>query len=365
MLLQTIDDLIKATAKPNPVNIAGYGRESTHKGYLSWIFNGDRWEGASAAFLAICKESKMSPLPFRIIKKISCEWEWKLAKRRKVDLVVFVETDTGKYAVPIELKTDSGQSGENQFEIMSGGQIDGYEIPLRLIFALGSAAVQDFKDIGKFIKLSNEDLLKAFADWKPEGFFGDWIESLSIEAARKAHGPEVYRRCVSKDNPTLRYNNCGYRTYDHLMYYVLDHVRLKIGDSLGDRFLWTLYSGGYNAVLNFDRRWKLRGLKAWVFFEFNNSTFVMKIQNQDSDKERIRQLLHLVRTNAVEWYPANLTPVPPRSNKLDATWLSVLYWNLNIEDADAVGEMISSVINHTIREGPLTDQLESLQPMRF
>ena len=33
----------------NPVEVAGYGRESTHKGYLTWLLNSEHWNDARKA----------------------------------------------------------------------------------------------------------------------------------------------------------------------------------------------------------------------------------------------------------------------------------------------------------------------------
>jgi hypothetical protein len=348
--INTPEDLRAASKEHNPVNIAGYGRESTHKGYLSYILNPqERWNGAEDVFLALVRATKSGNEAITEAKNIECEWEQRLGKRRKVDLLVSFFSRGENMAVPVELKTDRGPSGDKQFEELSKGQVDGCNIPLRLVLLLGAASVQDFKlgvEGKKFVRLKPTDIVKALTPLIPEEpkFLKDWVEAVKMEAARRELAHEVYRLCA--DNEDDLYWQYGYRSESHLMYYVLDRVRDAVAKHLTGP--WELYSGGYNTVLNLqdgDKSWiKLRDINASAFFEFNDDWFVLKIWNKEEDKQSLKKWLDDFRKDAKSIETTPEVEKPGRTT-LGKTWLSVVRWKINFHDLDKVGMQVQNIIN--------------------
>ena len=101
----TLPDLAQKESEGNPVVVAGYGRESTHKGYLHWILTSYRWPGAKQAACLLAKH-----LGFEIdenkITLSECLWERHLGNKT-IDLVLTLyENETRLFKLPIELKTD-------------------------------------------------------------------------------------------------------------------------------------------------------------------------------------------------------------------------------------------------------------------
>ena len=54
---ESLEQLRVAEMAENPVVIAGAGRESTHKGYLSWILSSEKWGGATALVSSLLEHS--------------------------------------------------------------------------------------------------------------------------------------------------------------------------------------------------------------------------------------------------------------------------------------------------------------------
>ena len=101
----SVEALREAVLKDNPVNIAGYGHESTHRGYLMHLFNRPD-VGLAASVLRSLYSRAFETLPGFLSRdpdKICCCCEQPLGNRRRVDLLV----KWGDHKLPIELKVDS------------------------------------------------------------------------------------------------------------------------------------------------------------------------------------------------------------------------------------------------------------------
>ena len=104
----------------NPVEVAGYGRESTHKGYLTWLLNSEHWNDARKAIHLLVDSASITwPKEndrYRKIaenwknkspKKFQCEYECRIGdKNSKVDLLL-CPNNGNNVNLPIELKTDT------------------------------------------------------------------------------------------------------------------------------------------------------------------------------------------------------------------------------------------------------------------
>ncbi len=182
----------------NPVEIAGYGRESTHKGYLTWLLDTGHWEGAAQA---ICRlvEAALPEWPdhhrasaHRWIQRPP-DAVYTLFEQRvgngKVDLLVMDGNDDNRALLPIELKTDSAIR-EDQLTRMSA---EGSP-PIGLVLLLGSSAVRDIPEIegrGRFAHLTLEKVINAWHDLDMPRPGRDWLEALRNEQTRLARAFEV------------------------------------------------------------------------------------------------------------------------------------------------------------------------------
>ena len=128
----------------NPVEVAGYGREGTHKGYLTWLLNTWRWPGARDGLRRLVERAQWPSDSRRehatqwvhsFPREFWCEYERRFGSG-KIDLLVQAENGAN---LPIELKTDS-VADEDQLARMSS---DPGNFPFGLILCLGSTAVRD------------------------------------------------------------------------------------------------------------------------------------------------------------------------------------------------------------------------------
>ena len=354
--MKTLADLKKAWDAGNPVNIAGYGRETTHKGYLSWMLNERRWNRAGEAVRALCKAAGAPLGSGAGIKDVTTDWEYRLASRRKVDLLTTFTLNGKPMAIPIELKTDRGPSGEDQLMQMSQGTVGGATTATRIAMTLGAACVQRIK-LGAFKRLGPRDVLKALGPLgtgAPE-FVRDWLQAVETEAARRDLAMAMYK-CPPGPNASLW--DHGYRAGSHVLYYVFDHVREHLRTAAPQLKKWNLYSGGYNAVLNLEtapHSWvKLKGMEVSAFFEFNDRWFVLKIQNKEKRKPVVRKLIADLR-NDIAARPLSGIPKTehPRSNKLDSTWLSVARWHFDLDDTARICRDVPAIVKGYGRPGVL------------
>ncbi len=230
-------------------------------------------------------------LDFEELKYADCEYERRI-DTHKVDLQVRLCKESGagdRYLLPIELKADSGPSGEKQFPEMSV-HLSKHEGYLQgLVFCLGSGSVQDH-NWGQFRMLGPDGLLQRWMPYYEQGFeyFKNWMQALAIEIARRKLAPEVHRLNKEQRECFWQY---GFRSYKHLMYYVYAGFRdyLKVTDCLAK---WSIYDGGYNAVMNLvegPESWReipgLPGVK-W-YFEFNDDRFCLRLEQKSDDAEAV------------------------------------------------------------------------------
>ena len=150
----------------SPVELAGYGREAVHKGYLNWIFDSRRWTGARDALICLADHAIWEDVK----KKDAIKWFRKLGQnlqtkneakvgRRRVDIGIECTNDDGEIVlVPMELKVDSGLSSDDQLTDMVPANSDNFG----LVLALGSTALREDVELGGFGWLTPESIVEAF-----------------------------------------------------------------------------------------------------------------------------------------------------------------------------------------------------------
>ena len=356
---ETLDELYHEEKRGNPVVIAGYGRESTHKGYLSWILDSSRWERAVDLLASLIRQldalgNAQSGLELKVAST-DCMSEVRFGKR-KVDLLLNVQSQNSKQQLPIELKTDSGPTDEKQFGHMSDYAQSLSDCPGCLLLCLGSTSVQDY-DWGSFRPLTPERLLEIWSQYYQAGpqYFKDWMNALALEVARKRLAHQVYLQ--NRENHG-GYKGYGYRSYEHLMYYVYFQFREHLKNE-SVPLDWTIYSGGYNAVMNLtspEQSWRtIKGLKdvRW-YFEFNNDRFLLKLKQKSEDIESVRQwaercqeLMELVEVSS------HLKPVPKRGGGWKKGWPAVVYWETDFTDFKKLSADVSIILERFGANGVL------------
>ncbi|WP_428097607.1 hypothetical protein [Candidatus Rariloculus sp.] len=233
----------------NPVELAGHGRESTHKGYLTWLLNTSHWPAANHALIRLV-EAAVPHWPDR--HRVSGRrWIqrcpdnlYTLYEQRvgngKVDLIVRAGDGDDRDLLPIELKTDSAV-GSDQLTRMS---VEGSRA-IGLVLLLGSSAVRDdilpqMEGRGCFAPLTLEQIIDAWQDLEvpPPGI--DWLEALKHEQTRLTRAFQI--------GPDRRH--WAYRDRKHLSYALLASVKKELHNRHSEFGSWKLYDGGYNTVLN-------------------------------------------------------------------------------------------------------------------
>ena len=86
----------------NPVDVAGYGRESTHKGYLAWMLDQRRWPAAPEAMCRLIEAAdwgdRATP-PANFAEPLRSDYEVRLGKSR-VDLYVMGRSEDPRWQAP-------------------------------------------------------------------------------------------------------------------------------------------------------------------------------------------------------------------------------------------------------------------------
>ena len=335
---------------PNPVEVAGYGRESTHKGYLTWILNRDS-RGMAIKFLCELINNlgdRQEKKWLSGIQSIHTEYEKRLGKR-KIDLIVTAKTSERKIKIPIELKTDSDPDPKQLEDYLKECRDKPDEYGPVVLMLLGSSSVhrvfsdyeaKKFKDL---LIIRPEDIIKASEVIINDGFqpFKDWIDAIKLEIERRKMAGDALTDYVQTHDPnkTDRFWLCGYRSLKHVYYYFYYHLKNFFDKNLGD-YGWNIYDGGYNAVMNFDKNnWYPIALKTddpslenigW-FFEFNDSHFVMKIRNpyikENACKDEIRNEINSLQTK-MKSVDCSLKPVYPKGNRCSYMWLTIARWDV-------------------------------------
>ena len=316
----------------NPVEVAGYGREATHKGYLTWLLNTWHWSGAREGLKRLVKEAKW-PSGSRcedaenwhnFPKEFWCEYERRVGNGN-VDLLVRAECGS---KLPIELKTDS-VARDGQLKKMSSDQ-ENY--PFGLILCLGSSAVRDDRvdKYGCFALVTLDTILDGWKDLissmpRPGR---DWIESLRHEQLRLTNAFDL------TPDQRKRWWDYGYRTDKHLSYALLSSVRKTLNDKHDDLGTWELYDGSYNTVLNLvhdDWSWRsVAGGNAEFYWEFNNENLFLKIHPcEDRDEQIAREWVEETKEKVREGYPGFKEGIRARKvGKERPQSISVVKWEL-------------------------------------
>ena len=345
----------------NPVEVAGHGRGTTHKGYLTWLLNSGRWGDKKDARKAIdllvdsasitCPENDSYQEIAQNWKRdfpesFWCEYERGIGdKKSRVDLLLCTNPENNM-TLPIELKVDD-KLEYDQLEKYSSGRED----EIGLVFLLGSSSVRDdsFHNVGCWKWITINDILTAweclYESMPPRG--KEWYDSLKNELLRLNCAFEIknYDRsiCDSNDFGWWKY---GYRSEKHLYYSRLHSVKeiLNINGKFGK---WALYDGGYNTVLNLNY-FRKNSEYSWVrvpgrednyYWEFNDNKLVLKVEyakenGDDGIRTWIREKKLSIKESGIVW-PGDVTPHSPPSR--GGKWyISVFQWILPFDSAQSV-----------------------------
>lgn len=338
----------------NPVEVAGFGREAVHKGYLQWALNTDHWADAPRALTALLRaavapeegsaESAAAPIP-SVPESLHCLHEQKVG-RRKVDLKAQGRGDGGSFSVAIELKVDA-PPGKNQFRDMSAG-LNGSP---GIVLLLGTSALRthswDEVDFVAFRTLTPSQILAAWERLEEEAPppVQDWLSALRHEETRLHRVMELGR--AARETTWLAN---GFRSPKCVWYAVLNQVRTPLSRRGLGR--WSLYDGGHNSVLNLsshDNLWhpiaSVPGLEA--YFEFNDGELWLKVRLRGDEAEGRGWIQsYQARALALEGLPAHLPrPEKPRRARKGSTWVGVLAWKgLTFDDLDEVADLTAQIV---------------------
>ena len=328
----------------NPVEVAGYGRESTHKGYLSWMLNTSHWPGARQALRLLLERAiwpgeedrQRAMMWFQTLPdQFQCGCE-KPVGGRKVDLLVAANDDGTSPDLPIELKVDSGP-GDKQFAEMSKAR-NGRPA---LVLLLGTGAIRDEPEgFGVFGILRPKAILDAWRDLQGPQPVSDWIQALEHEVLRLGHPFDLPREYQRRDQDLGR---LGYRSDKHIWYARLAAVRDVMTTASPFGAPWTLYDAGYNTVLNLSLcRWSQVTVAAGVkaYWEFNDGNLVLKVEQREADAPA-RAWLSQYQQKAASIPCPHRPEARPKKAKAGSRWISVLSWKITFRDphhvaADAI-----------------------------
>ena len=166
----------------------------------------------------------------------------------------------------------------------------------------------------------------------------DWIDSLNCEEDRKSN---VLRYIGQSGNPwNIEFlREKGYRLWFPLYYYIYNKMRERSKRSRA----WQIYSGSNNAVMNLwsdDGDTKTgwipkneKGFDYYLYWEFNNEDFILKIALDNKNKmdksilNNLRQKIIAICKN-VNNYGGNGT-----QNRY-GDYVSVYKWSFNFQNRD-------------------------------
>ena len=364
----------------NPVELAGYGRESTHKGYLTWMLDTGRWRQAREAIqrlvhVAWTRKHRPrtltadggpqawweAPEPPTVPASFWTEFERPLGKR-KVDLMIMTnDGGTKKVWGALELKTDS-PPGKNQFVKMSKC----LEGKPALVINLGSMSVRDDGShtggYADFAVIRPRDILEAWTPLDKPTPVAQWLEALAHEVWRLENAFHLTR--AERKSWWI----WGYRSPKHLHYALLQAVRENLHRRHPDIGTWQLFDGGHNTVLNLQRcpySWiALKdhpGLTA--YWEFNDRRLMLKVKREeDPTKTRawIRTWQNTAKRQPCRW-PMEL----PGALRASATWISVMTWEVPDDSPDEMADAAVAVIRQftPLLEGSSSSQAKGRAPL--
>ena len=359
----------------NPVEVAGYGRESTHKGYLTWLLNSDHWKDARKAIHLLVDSASITwPKEkgrYREIaenwkskspEKFWCKYERKIGNQKsKVDLLL--STNHGNNMnLPIELKTDT-ELRKTQLNNYSSNR----ENELGLVFLLGSSAIRgdyqkDSTEVnGCFGILTVEDILSSwqnlYQSMPQRGT--EWYDSLKNEALRLNCAFEIknYDSSIFSSKDSDWRKKYGYRGNNdnkpnkHLYYSLLHSVK-EILSAKGKFGNLLLYDGGFNTVLNFrESKYSWKDIpnfgKNQYYWEFNDNKLVLKVKyaekkGDDEIKTWIKEKKQLIEKSDIGWLDG-VKPNSPQSR--GGNWyISVFHWKLTFDSAESVADQAVKII---------------------
>ncbi|MXX06071.1 MAG: hypothetical protein F4Z71_04850 [Gammaproteobacteria bacterium] len=325
----------------NPVDIAGYGRESTHKGYLTWILNSEHWHLAGTAVLRLLevalkkkceKQCKREELWLKLKpNEVRTDYEKKIGSG-KVDLLVRAvgsETD----CLPIELKTDGKATKDQITKLSKKGAPE-----IGLILLLGTSAIRDDcmpNDKGNFVPLTISEILDAWSEFDLPQAATDWLNALTHENFRLENAFSMRSEKLEE---------VGYRDSNHRYFALLHSVQEELNER---RKEWRLYWGGYNPVLN----WKIDGKwlsvakgNAEVFWEFNNNKLVLKVWRRGDESITKNWITDKQHKLSGLKFPEK--PKKFRSARTGSTWISVMGWaDIPFDCARQVAEYALQIID--------------------
>lgn len=348
----TFDEVISRLSKGfNPVEVAGYGRESTHKGYLTWLLNTLHWPKAKEGLIRLVEivgydwpddyAGKTREWIRKCPDKFYCEYEQKVGKG-KIDLLV--KAEDGRKLLPIELKTDGivktdrGVS-ENQLSRMS---VDP-SLRIGLVLLLGSSAVRDDAipekaKRGCFAPLTVDNILAAWRTIDMPKAGRDWLEALQHEQLRLNNAFDL----------SSERRGSAYRNPKHMFYALLKSVKKALHEKYDSVGTWQLYDGGYNTVLNLkDSDWSWKNVaegNARAYWEFNNSELFLKVQ-QCGKEELTRNWIKKTQENIQKLNTSCGSRVNQRKRKnWPSTWIGVWKWYLPFDKAHSVARCSVDII---------------------
>ena len=348
----TFDEVISRLSKgSNPVEVAGYGRESTHKGYLTWLLNTSHWPEAKEGLIRLVEivghdwpddyAGKAGEWIRTCPDAFYCEYERKVGGG-KIDLLV--KAKDGRKLLPIELKTDGIVKtdrgiGENQLSRMS---VDP-SLRIGLVLLLGSSAVRDNAipekaERGCFSPLTVDNILAAWKTIDVPKAGRDWLEALQHEQLRLNNAFDL-----SSEKRKL-----AYRDHKHRYYALLNSVKKVLHEKYDSVGTWQLYDGGYNTVLNLaGENWKeVAGGNASAYWEFNDCELVLKVR-RDGEERITRQWVEETQKNIRNLeFTAQDRGKKTQNQKARAgsTWISVWRWCLPFDTAHNVAERSVDII---------------------
>ncbi len=344
----TFDEVISRLSKgSNPVEVAGYGRESTHKGFLTWLLNTSHWPDAKEGLIRLVEivghdwsddyAGRASEWIRTCPDAFYCEYERKVGGG-KVDLLVMAED--GRNLLPIELKTDGIVKtdrgiGENQLSRMS---VDP-SLRIGLVLLLGSSAVRDDAipekaERGCFSPLIVDNILAAWKTIDMPKAGRDWLEALQHEQLRLNNAFDL--------NSEKREH--AYRDSKHMFYALLNSVKKVLNEEYPNIGTWQLYDGRYNTVLNLDSWTEVAGGNARAYWEFNDCELVLKVEQCGEESITRHWLDEMQRKVQNVEPPGRVEARRPRKARDKSTSISVWRWRLPFDTARSVAERGVNII---------------------
>lgn len=325
----------------NPVEVAGYGRESTHKGYLTWLLNTSHWPKAKEGLIRLVEivghdwpddcAGRTSEWIQQCPDAFYCEYERKVGGG-KVDLLVKAEDDSD--LLPIELKTDS-IVGQDQLSKMS---VDP-NLKIGLVLLLGSSAVRDDSiperpQQGCFAPLTIDNILAAWKTIDMPKAGRDWLEALQHEQLRLNNAFDL--------NSEKR--EYAYRDSKHMFYALLNSVKKVLNEEYPNIGTWQLYDGGYNTVLNLESWKKVARGNASAYWEFNDCELVLKVE-QCGEENLTRLWVQEIQSKIQNLQlQRGIEARKPKKAKAGSTWISVWWWCLPFDSARGVAQHSVDII---------------------